>query len=481
MSCWLCGFNSAKLTTNSNAPTCENGPCHVCSAVAKVDEEINQAVAALRRLIAKRCDLRSEQNRVHGTLIHQLPVEIKNYIFELLLPSRDEWGESPHKERLVIPSYLSSVCRGWRDVAWSNPSLWSTIHILLGAISSTRISSINDWVLRSRPLPLQIILYDSGGSKKQFTDVLNAISQCSDRWHSLSLKIPWTLNACLPSNLRCQHLKKLRIICRNDFGDQSGPLFLCPVNPEKIEISGAALQSLRVSWNHLTSARVTNFDLEEITQLFQHASHMTHCHIVSRRSITALGSMPPIIHRKLKIFGMSWESYPLRTTDFLSSLTLPSLQEFHTNAMLTLSPTSLPALVQRSSCPLTKLRLFKNFGNEKFLFDNLQPLPGVTDLVLEALTYEPFVIKKLLLNGYFPDLRHLTLRLEPFRVLLKIGFIIPLLALKQSRSDRPNEGKLDKFLVIDKASKFDDLWNSDLGEQLKALNISLMEDGFEIL
>ena len=50
--------------------------------------------------------------------------------------------------------------------------------------------------------------------------------------------------------------------------------------------------------------------------------------------------------------------------------------------------------------------------------------------------------------------------------------------LKRPRSDRSNDCKI---LVIDQASKFDDLWNSDLGKELKALNIKVMEDGFEFL
>ena len=101
--------------------------------------------------------------------------------------------------------------------------------------------------------------------------------------------MPWTLNACLPSNFQCQLLKKLRIICGRDWGevsDQTGPLFLYPVSAEKIEMSGAAFQSLQISWSHLTSAKVTDFNSEEITQLFQLASHMTHCQIVSSQTIT---------------------------------------------------------------------------------------------------------------------------------------------------------------------------------------------------
>src|SRR5258708_11380954 len=117
MTCWLCGFETTELATNAKSPICKNGPCQICTAATEVDEEIDQAVATLRRLLAKRCDILSEQNHVHGTLIHQLPVELKNRIFELLLPSRDEWGEINGGG---MQSFLAtiSVFRGWRDVAF---------------------------------------------------------------------------------------------------------------------------------------------------------------------------------------------------------------------------------------------------------------------------------------------------------------------------------------------------------------------------
>ena len=99
--------------------------------------------------MAKRRDLRSEHNRVHGTLVNRLPVELKSHIFELLLPDRDEWGEILATERMTMRSFLASisVCRGWRDVALSNPFLWSTIHVALG--TSNQTSRFNDWILRT--------------------------------------------------------------------------------------------------------------------------------------------------------------------------------------------------------------------------------------------------------------------------------------------------------------------------------------------
>ncbi len=68
-----CGFETTKQATNAKAPTCKNGPCQICMEVVKVDKEINQVAVAglqLERLLAKCCNLCSEQNRVHGSLVH---------------------------------------------------------------------------------------------------------------------------------------------------------------------------------------------------------------------------------------------------------------------------------------------------------------------------------------------------------------------------------------------------------------------------
>jgi len=145
------------------APICKNG-CQICTDVTKVDEEINQVEANLRRSVSKRCDILSEHNRVHGTLIHRLPVELKNRIFELLLPPRKEWGGINGTGTLHSFLATISVCKGWRDVALSNPFLWSTMDINLG--TSMSLCGINDWILRSRTLPLTLHIRSLDRSNK---------------------------------------------------------------------------------------------------------------------------------------------------------------------------------------------------------------------------------------------------------------------------------------------------------------------------
>jgi len=122
------------------------------------------------------------------------------------------------------------------------------------------------------------------------------------------------------------------------------------------------------------------------------------------------------------------------------------------------------------------------------LFDGLQPLPGVTDLVAENVdaAHHVSAIKKLLLEEYFPDLRHLILRLEAFRSFWDEGVISLLLVWKRQRQGAAAKGRQCKILIMDqrRVHKFNDLvWKSPIGTTLKELqvDVGLREDGFETL
>jgi hypothetical protein len=299
MTCCLCDSGA---TSESPSPKCKNTSCRICLNVANLDAEINRAVAALQLLLTKRCDLRSEQNKAHD-IMHRLPLEIKNRIFELALPTRDKWGRGVQVgwPRGRTPSYLSSICRNWRDIAQSNPFLWSTIPMVLGAPSTSDpswVGFVHDWIQRSRnsPLRLHISVFENDGSEddmeeyeieEQLNDVLDVMAQCPNEWQSLSLNIPsFFLNIFHDGDKdfksRLLTVKKLQLLRARVCGrmdDIDEPVHPT-MSPEMIEIEGFPFKSLPISWNHLTFAEVSRWDLEEIMQLFQHASQMTCCSIL---------------------------------------------------------------------------------------------------------------------------------------------------------------------------------------------------------
>jgi hypothetical protein len=185
--------------------------------------------------------------------------------------------------------------------------------------------------------------------------------------------------------------------------------------------------------------------------------------------------MSPIIHQRLKTIDLRG-LLPYMVHMLLGSFTLPCLQEFRSDGILFLE--DLHALVHRSSCPLTRIALTRSSDNWEIVHD-LRKIFGVTDLFLEHLEqYQTFAIKEFLLQEYFPDLRHLTLRLEPFLRLWDVGTFSMLVD-----GDLGDEWRQRKILVIDddQAPAFNAMWNSSVGVQLKALqNVRLREDGFEI-
>jgi hypothetical protein len=467
---------------------CKNGACQFCVEVAKVDEEIDQAIATVRHLRVKRANILSERNRAHD-LMHRLPLELKGYIFELVLSGRNEWGWI-RGSMGRMPSYLTSICRSWRDIAWSIPSLWSTISIVVGTRSTSDSSWVNfvhSWILRSRTLPLTFLIkvlnnnedseYESeeleDDFKEQLYDVLKVMSQCPNEWQTLSLDI-WLPhlhvfddNSDFQSRLHT--VRRLKITCWDGWGDIDRPVPPSnpKMNPEKIEIYGLSFQSLQISWNRLTSAKVEGWNLEGIAQLFQHASQMTCCHIFEPRHAPNF-AMPPIIHQRLQT--LRFDSYQAKDVVpiLLGSLTLPCLRAIRTDLG---AAENIPALVHRSSCPLSRIAFWRGGQTESF---DLRPLPGVTELVLEldwvkdmGYSDKP-LLKKLLLEGYLPDLRQLTLGSALFRVLLDV--VLP---------DVRNKLTLRKIFV----RGADHMEDRDLGQKVKVFQSSnsWREDGFEMI
>lgn len=523
MTCWLCGSESTELVTEAPSTTCKNGACQICVAVAQVDEEIHEAVGTLERLLAKRCDLRSEQNRVHGTLAHQLPTEVKSHIFEFLgLDMQNiKWVTADYQKK-PLPLYAAMrVCRNWRDIVWSNPFFWSTIQIRLGVSSpdsdenvnrdesdsdadadaNSDLSSdgdhspinfelVNTWIARSgaSPLTFHVVALERGYSAEEWKGVFNAISRCSNRLETLSLHLPWELiRTILHNNFQCDLLKILRITSLSEW---QHPVTVPPSNlimasPESLEIQGVPFRSLQISWNHLTFAKLFNVDLEDLVRLFQHASQMTCCHIWQPLNEGPITSIPPIIHHRLKTLSFC---YAHEADMLLGSLTLPCLQEFDNDDVFHLE--HLSALVRRSSCPLTRVKFYSTSsprGGDLGLFDRLQPLPGVIDLVLDYVDkWGTVVTSKLLLEDYFPDLRHLTLQLAVFKFLWGEGIIPLLLDRARPRLNAASNGRQPKIRVLNRqldGEKVDlKTWvsSSDLGRQLESLDISWTEDGFEI-
>src|SRR5882762_3950815 len=83
------------------------------------------------------------------------PPDVMSTIFEFCLPDFADHQLYPYpKEDLSIPLSLGAICSYWRDIAWSTPSLWSSLVVRVTEKDGSHIAQ--EWLSRSGQLPLSI-------------------------------------------------------------------------------------------------------------------------------------------------------------------------------------------------------------------------------------------------------------------------------------------------------------------------------------
>jgi len=175
-----------------------------------------------------------------------LTLQTLRYSFRAQPCSWDPYPSTPsrtHKSHFRTPSaYEWGVIEGTRKAFVFGhylAFLWSTTHIELGTSMSP--SGINDWILRSRTLPLTLHIQCFDHSKKEQSKKILAdtMSLCSNRLQSLSLVVPSQVLCGLQHNSFQYHRLRQR---------------------EKIVLVGrVSFRSLNISWNRLISATILNF------------------------------------------------------------------------------------------------------------------------------------------------------------------------------------------------------------------------------
>ncbi|KAF5347269.1 hypothetical protein D9756_009986 [Leucocoprinus leucothites] len=127
--------------------------------------------------------------------INNLPSDVLQEIFYHCLPVAHNVIMSINEPPLL----LGRVCKRWRDVAFSTPRLWNSLHIVavpLTFLTNERkqaiLGNISSWLARSGVLPLSISLYHDSQSptrgrtkNPEVQPYLDVIIPHSRRWKSI--------------------------------------------------------------------------------------------------------------------------------------------------------------------------------------------------------------------------------------------------------------------------------------------------------
>ena len=91
----------------------------------------------------------------------------------------------------VTPLFIGSICRQWRDVAWSTPLLWSTIFMHVSR--KPQIQLLEDWLLNAKSAPLSIKLIEKNEREsvlRAFEAVMRILVTSSDYWLTFDSLLP---------------------------------------------------------------------------------------------------------------------------------------------------------------------------------------------------------------------------------------------------------------------------------------------------
>ncbi|KAF9522219.1 hypothetical protein CPB83DRAFT_864790 [Crepidotus variabilis] len=243
--------------------------------------------------------------------IDQLPVDLITGIFSLICQPtefhKDVIGYTP-------PFYLGTICRSWRNLAWSTPLLWTYIYLKVSSKpSNIQAELLKDCFARSGSSLLSIVFrlenenfsWDprtTYGSKPFTERLLRLIATECARWKTLEVDIPneGCADALGPTTLHAPHLQKLRIrICQNHlsafFVEQRGEL-------SHFFLEGAVGMTVHLPnripevWKSITTIHLDNAVFVEDIIAILVASHQTlrHFHI-HRLGTFSDESLPPAI------------------------------------------------------------------------------------------------------------------------------------------------------------------------------------------
>ena len=220
----------------------------------------------LKRLKLKRYDLKGKINRFHSPIVRHLPPDVMSIIFEFCLPYfSDHYDQflAFISEDFSFPLSLGAVCSYWRDIAWSMPSLWSSLVVRVTSKHDPRIIAgvAQEWLARSGQLPLSIHIL--AHNNKPVSSLSDIIKRYSTRWSHLDL--------CMPPDYY-QHIQAidnhapaLKSIRFHSFDDEMSLNFqlTCPrlerATLEKLSMNGSNIQCDNLT--HLTLQSMSTNDV----------------------------------------------------------------------------------------------------------------------------------------------------------------------------------------------------------------------------
>lgn len=439
-----CGYtipNEEKVTINANIQQFR-------SDVDTLNHEIAELRFRIKQAQAQRSEIEKALSYQAGLLspIRNLPEEILIEILKYCSPGRVD---------VCSPSsdiwQLEKVCKRWQNIMLSTQTIWSSVDIFLGSLTSNRanvsLATVEHLIKRcvelSRDNSLSIRFVEIG-SPEHFKHVFGLLSDSSHRWTDVSFSLSMITDPPI-LEFGLSRLRTLRLS-----GAYKGVL---PFNPfqNAQQLSELRLFSLLrpfytlvIPWQQLCyfQAVYCDFRTGEFTEMLQHMPHLVgFCSKWSKGLLKNRGKpVNPITFHFLQSFEI--EAPPAEICTVLQSLSLPVLNELY---LATLQYTkslgvetqteianSVVSLIHRSpTCRITTLSLSSIDGQS--ICRILEGTPDVTKLFLNYVSSVELALNDLSTSDRLvPRMSTFSLTCKTNQVMFSIGPLAEIIRLRNS-------------------------------------------------
>jgi hypothetical protein len=327
--------------------------------------DVNSRIADLERSLS---ELRNERVIVQGRLdaykypVLTLPNEIVSEIFVHFIPV---YPRPPRLTGTHSPTYLTRICRKWRDIALATPSLWRAI----GLIQPERISYkqqnqiFEAWIKRSGACHLAINIEYFGGYSFSLEEIPAVVSQ-RPRWEHLKMDVhPHALAVINGPMPQLRHLDILfcGYYLSIPFEFQDVPLL------RRATLRGLmASKAVILPWEQLTYLELHKVDGTRCVAILQQTTMLVHCVlelftlglVVSYPVLITLPCLESLVVKARP--GLNLGAEP-ESGGFLRSFIVPALRSLELDEKflgLGSDPiASLESFISQSGCRLQRVRI----------------------------------------------------------------------------------------------------------------------------
>ena len=351
--------------------------------------ELHATDALSERLKLKGYDLKRKINQLHSLVIRQLAPDVMSTIFEFCLPDFTDNKRSPYTENLSTPLSLGAICSHWREIAWSTPSLWSSlvVHVTRNHDSHIGTGIVREWLSRSGQLPLSIRILSPGFQPKEVSALANIINQYSNRWSNLDLFLDLNDYQNFETDIHAPILKSIRLHSdvRYEITDPKFQL-TCPWL-ERVSLSSfsSSIKGINIHWDNLTHLTLHSMSIYNSFLILRKTPRLVYCKVSGSSGWFRRGSVGASLLTSLRYLQLLIPRY---AECFLDNLKAPFLEEFCFPRSRIWSMEVINSFLERSACSLRSLSVM--FSTFPPYFDGfmslLQSMPSLNTLSLTTRT-----------------------------------------------------------------------------------------------